>query len=270
MTPAAERGTTRNIMVTLDASESGRRALQTAARLAALTGAELEGVFVEDVNLLRLAELPFLREVRPWSLAEESLSSQRMQRELRTLARLAREMLEQTAMEMGIAYRFQVWRGHAAAATLVEAFSADILSLGRVSSLATAGQWTVTRARSRRHRAATAVVNVLFSKSDQSTRALTAACSLAQDLRANLSVLLPDGDPADTAKLQKRARKILARYGQTAQFVQLRGAGVQGLVQIARTCDNCVFIAEREHPLLLQSGLDQCLDVLGCPLLLVR
>lgn len=270
MTPTRKRDPTRNIMVALDASASGRQALQTAARLAALMGAELEGVFVEDINLLRLAELPFLREVRPWSLAEESISSQRMQRELQTLARLARQMLEQTAMEMGIEYSFRVWRGHAAATTLAETFSADIISLGRVSSLASTGHWTVTRTRARRYHQSVAVINVLFSETEQAKRALTAACSLAQDLQANLSILLPDSDQTDTAKLKKRAQKILDKLGQTAQFVPLHGAGVQALVQIARSCDSCVFMAEREHPLLQQSGLDQCLDALGCPVLLVR
>ncbi|MDX1698762.1 MAG: hypothetical protein R3308_10770, partial [Thiohalobacterales bacterium] len=243
MTPATRQESARHIVVTLEASESGHRALQTAARLAALMGAELEGVFVEDINLLRLAELPFLREVRPWSLVEEAMDSRRMQRELQTLARLARQMLEQTAMEMGIACRFQVWRGHAAAATLVETFSADILSLGRVSSLASSGSWSLGR--TRRYRDPTAVVNVLFSGTEQGARALAAACSLAKDLQAGLSVLLPDSGQAETVQLRERAQKILEDHGQPAQFVPLRGAVVQSLMQIARTRDSCVFVAER-------------------------
>jgi len=102
MTSAIEHTANRYIVVTLDASESGRPALQTAVRLAALLGAGLEGVFVEDINLIRLAGLPFLREVRPWSLADEEISTQRMQRELRTLARRAEQMLERVARETGV------------------------------------------------------------------------------------------------------------------------------------------------------------------------
>ncbi|MDH3900470.1 MAG: universal stress protein, partial [Gammaproteobacteria bacterium] len=122
MAPATEQASIRHIVVTLDASEPGRSALETAVRLAAILGAELEGIFVEDINLIRLAGLPFLREVRPWSLGEETISTQRMQRELRTLARHAERMLEQAAREMGVPWSFQVWRGRAGAETLAQTF----------------------------------------------------------------------------------------------------------------------------------------------------
>ena len=51
------------ILVALDESEDHQRVLQSAAEVAARLKAELRGLFVEDVNLLRLAELPCAREV---------------------------------------------------------------------------------------------------------------------------------------------------------------------------------------------------------------
>ena len=62
-TPEAARPP-RRIVVALDASSHSHAALAAAVALAGRLQAELQGIFVEDVNLLRLAELPFAREVR--------------------------------------------------------------------------------------------------------------------------------------------------------------------------------------------------------------
>ena len=270
MTSATEQHTTRHVVITLDASESGRPALDTAVRLAALTGAHLEGVFVEDINLIRLAELPFLRKLRPSSLVEEAISSQRMQLELRSLARQARRMLEQAAVEMGVHWSFQVWRGHAGAETLAETFSADILSLGRVSSLRYSGTWAASGLRARHRSEPLSHINVLFSDSEQDVRALTTACRLAGDLGTPVSVILPDTGKADLRSLRQKALAILEPCGQAARFVQLGGSGLQTLEQLTGMSGQCILIAGSGHTLLQQAGLDRCLDALTCPVLLVR
>lgn len=270
MTPAAEHAAIRHIVTTLDASESGRPALETAVRLAAVLGAELEGVFVEDINLIRLAGLPFLREVRPWSLAEEEISTERMQRELRTLARHAEQMLAQAAREMGVPWSFQVWRGRAEAASLARAFGADILSLGRISSLVSSRTWATTRPRSRQPREKDTAISVLFSDSEQAVRAVTTACSLAKDMDARLTVMLPKDQAEDLPGLKEKARIILELHEQPARFVKITGTDVQSLVQAAGASGISILITEAEHPLLQQASLEQCLEALFCPVLLVR
>jgi len=270
MTPATEHTAIRHIMVTLDASESGRPALQTAVRLAAILGAKLEGVFIEDINLIRLAGLPFLREVRLWSLAEETISTQRIQRELRTLARHAERMLEQVAREMDVPWSFQVWRGRAEATSLAQSFGADILSLGRVSSLVSSRAWATARPRTRLPHETVTSISVLFSDSEQAARAMATACSLAKDLDVGLTVLLPQNQAENVPGLKEKALTILDLHVQAARFVQITGTDVQSLVQAAGTPDISILITEAEHPLLQQAGLDQCMDALFCPVLLVR
>src|SRR3989304_3336351 len=51
----------KRIVVALDTGSLSRAAIETAARLAIGLRAELEALFVEDVNLRRLAALPFAR-----------------------------------------------------------------------------------------------------------------------------------------------------------------------------------------------------------------
>ncbi len=55
------------ILVALDASSDSRAAVEAAVNLAARFNAELTGIYVEDENLLRLADLPFVQEVGHFS-----------------------------------------------------------------------------------------------------------------------------------------------------------------------------------------------------------
>lgn len=267
MTPATKQSTVRRITVTLDASESGRLPLETAARLAVILGAELEGVFVEDINLIRLSGLPFLREVRPWSIADEQVSSQRMQRELRTLARRAEQMIERVASKTGVPWSFQVWQGRPEAASLLQAFGAEILSLGRISSRVSSRMLAPARRPTPPSRETdTTSISVLFSGSEQAARAVATACSLARDMGARLTIMLPAAVPA----LKEQALAILKQHGQVARFVELAGVDAQSLRLAADAAAPGILITEAEHPLLQQAGLDQCLDALFCSVLLIR
>lgn len=270
MTPASQQTENLHIVVTLDASEPGCLALETAVRLAAVLGAELEGVFIEDINLMRLAGLPFLREVRPWSLAEDTINTQRMQRELRMLARHAEQMLEQAAREMSIPWSFQIWRGHAEAASLTQTFSADIISLGRVSSLTASRMRATPRPRARQFSETVTAISVLFSGSEQAARALTTACCLAKDLGTRLTVLLPGNQTEGISGIKQEARAILESHEQASRFLQLPGTGMQSLVQATAASGAGVLIAETGHPLLQQAGLDRFLEAISCAVLLVR
>jgi len=270
MTPATKPTAIRRITVTLDASESGRPPLETAARLAAILGAELEGVFVEDINLIRLSGLPFLREFRPWSIADEQISSQRMQRELRTLARRAEQMLERVARESGVPWSFQVWQGRPEAASLLKAFGAEILSLGRISSRVSSHMFAPARRLTPPSRKPDTSISVLFSGSEQAARAVATACSLARDMGARLTVMLPAIPAQAVPALKEQALAILKQHGQVARFVELAGVDAQSLRLAADATGPSILITEAEHPLLQQAGLDQCLDALFCPVLLIR
>ena len=270
MTPVVEQFPVKRITVTLDASESGRAPLETAVRLAAITGAELEGVFVEDINLMRLPGLPFLREVRPWSLSGEEMSTQRMQRELRTLARRAEQMLERAARELGVSWSFQVWRGRAEAASLASAFGADVLSLGRVSSLVSSRVFATTRGVALHNRKVDTSISVLFSDTEQGVRAVATACSLAKDMNARLTVMLPAVAFEEMQVLREKAIAILKPHEQVARLVQITGTDARSLVRATGASGISILVTEAEHPLLQQAGLDQCLEALFCPVLLVR
>ena len=85
----------RRILVAVDASPHSLAALDAALRLAADLEAEVIGLFVEDINLLRLAGMPFASEVRTSSAATYELSSGGMEAGMRAQAARARRLVQQ-------------------------------------------------------------------------------------------------------------------------------------------------------------------------------
>lgn len=259
----------RRIVVTLESCERERTALDIAVRAAAALGAELEGVFVEDINLIRLSGLPFLREVRAWSLIEQGLSTQTMERELRTLARQAEHMFLEAARAMGVAASFRVWRGRATVETFEASFGADILTVR-------GGPRSFHRCLSARQfrlsvtRPPPSPVNVLYSASPAGDRALGAACSLARSQGAGVHVLLAV-QATSASDPQARAEKIVAQAGLAARFTHLGEGDVAGVARAVRaTGTDSVLVAPATHPLFEHGGVSRCLEALPCPVLFVR
>ena len=103
-------GPIERVVVTLDAASENRAAIDTAARLAARTGAALHGVFVEDEELLHLAALPFARQITIGTGAEK-LSSDDIALQLRAEAARARRELTAAARSYRVDCTFEVIRG---------------------------------------------------------------------------------------------------------------------------------------------------------------
>ena len=70
----------RSILVALDDACSDHETMETAAHLAADLHAELQGLYIEDVDLLRMAALPFTEEITTASGMARPIDAQSMER----------------------------------------------------------------------------------------------------------------------------------------------------------------------------------------------
>ena len=119
------------ILVALDASSHSLAALEAAADLAASFDAELIGLFVEDVNLLRLADLPFTREIGLFSARRRQIEIHEVERQLRGQARRVRRTFTVVTQSMEVHGTFRVARGAITSKLLDAAADADMIILGR-------------------------------------------------------------------------------------------------------------------------------------------
>lgn len=268
MSAADPGGRIRRVAVALDASPHSLQGLALAAGIAAALNAELEGVFVEDTELLRLAGLPFMRELRVATLCESALDADRLQRELRAAARGVRERLERTAVELGLAWSFRVWRGDLEAEILGAALDAELFALGRI------GRFAPLRRRPRpivpKHRGGGLLVGVLYSGSEGATRALSIAVELGIRHAASLVVILQPATRADAATLRNRVLEQLGTLREQTRLVSLEGADAAGLAATGRNLGIDLLILDETNPILARASLWTSLETLGCPVAIGR
>lgn len=124
--------TVRRVLVALDTSPGSRSALSSAARLAQRMRAELAGIFVEDIDLLNWASLPFARETSLASATSRALVGGEIERELRRQAEQAESDLSGLARRLGLSWSFRVARGRVAVELLDAALETDVLALGMI------------------------------------------------------------------------------------------------------------------------------------------
>lgn len=122
---------TARIVVALDTSRQSLAALEEAAFLAALMQAELESLFVEDINLLHLCGFPFCNQIGSYTATPRRVDNRAMERQLRGLANRLRAETARIAQQARVPWQFRVRRGAVAAELLEAAESALFLSLGR-------------------------------------------------------------------------------------------------------------------------------------------
>lgn len=230
-----ELWTIRRILVALDASTNSRAALATAVQLAETLRSEVHGLFVEDINLVRLAELPFVREVLFAAPTLRQLEREEIQRKLRARAAVLRRELEELTSEHKITGRFLVIRGAVerellAAATEMEA---DLLAVGRLgNSIVQRGRLGST-ARAVVTRSASAVLLVktdvesgpivaLYDGSATGRRALSLAARLTGP-SGDLRVLVWGLDENEAFERRQFAAQMMETLGAHAQFQHLSG-----------------------------------------------
>ena len=247
----------RRIAVTLDACQVSSSTLEEAVLLAARMGAQLEGIFVEDIDLIQLAELPFLREVRSVSRSEIAINLTRMEQELRVLARRAERLLGEHAARQNVSWSFRIWRGSIDTELLTADTDADVFALIRMGT-------TLARP------ATTKAVSVVFTGTDASMRALETAMSLTTDPYKELNILLPAENEAEAMRLQELATRQLDEQAANADFIPLKDGSLNDVLEVLADSNSAVLIVERDNKLLHAPSLRRSLNNLNCPVLIVR
>lgn len=268
-----------HVLVALDGSPQSRAALQAATNLAAILGADVTGVFVEDQNLIRMAELPFAREVRWFSGEPRAMAPRALKRSLRAQAARVRKELIQRAESLGLAWQFERRLGHTIEVLLARARQADIVVLGRASQRARRKVGSTAQALIRAPGSPTLIlpedaqlparILVLYDGSSIAEHVLQAGAALAANFGQGISVLIVAPDKPSAAGLQQECAEKLRGFQLQADYRWLvspsRGDLARALEVVGAIAVVPPLIRARETV-----GLTRLIDQLGCPILIVH
>ena len=273
MSNAEKTVSIRRIAIALGSEAPEARALDRIARLAAGMQAEMAGLFVEDIDLLHLAALPFAAEFCRFTQRHRPLQSAEMERQLRIQAAAARRALAAAAERAGVKWSFRVTRGSVVALLLRAAAEVDLLALGasrrfllRERDLGFAVEAAAHRAL--RAEAADRPVVVVCDATAAGKRALEVARDLADADGRALTVLLVAPDRQAVEQLHRDAA---LRIGERkAQYRQVVEPAVGTLLTAVRSQNAAMLVLPTSQPVLETSAFRLLREALTCPALLVR
>jgi nucleotide-binding universal stress UspA family protein len=279
--PEAEQGKPiRRILVALDASPHSLAAMQVAIELAAQLGAQVDGLFVEDITLLNLSDLPMARELVAYATRARHLDRMRMAEQLQLQARMARKALAEVAEKAQVQWSFRVARGIISAELLAAAEEMDLILLGRTgwsnrrrvgsTTLAVASQSGRHTFIIRRGAHLGLPVGIVYDGSIHAQKAMNTAVDLLRYQEGYLIIIIRAQDLETARLLQTEIAAWVRERNLHAHYRWLVGedlVGLNSLIQEER-CGILVLPAEVEA--LQGDKLQPVLDQVQCPVLLVH
>lgn len=219
----------RRILVALDASPASLEGLKTAAELAERLNAELFGLFVEDIDLLRAVELPFAQEIGYLSQVGRRLEPSRLEQQLRGQAEQIRRALAAAADRRGLTWNFRTIRGPVARELISAGTEADLIVMGRSgrSFLGSRRVGSAVRAVIAQRRGLTMILHrccepdqpvVVYDGTETARKALDAALHFMVDRQGPISVFLLADSKAEAQAFREAVAEQLKPHGLKARF----------------------------------------------------
>jgi nucleotide-binding universal stress UspA family protein len=219
------------IVVAIDSSTHAAAAADSAATLAAQFHAELEGIFVQDVNLARLAALPIGREIRFLTGEARDFTTEALNMQNREQETSARNALSAAADRARISHEFHVIQGHIELEVLNAAKNADLLILGIGDFPGTRGLSLGVTPRSLAEQVSSSVLIskpnsqnlteplVWYDGTAGARRALDAAIQVTGTTRGDITVLVVAQDLDRAAILRKEVDERLGQAHRVPRFL---------------------------------------------------
>ena len=270
------------IVVAIDSSAHAAAALEAAATLAADLHAELEGVFVEDINLARLAALPVGREIQFLTGQARDFTTAALETQNKEQEFSARRALAAAAARARITHVFRVARGQVDVEVISAAGNADLLILGMGGrSLGGRGRLGNT-ARAAAERAPYSVLIskpggrsigaplVCYDGSNGAKRALEAAVRLSGVREKGITVLIIAPDMDQAAALRQEIDDRFASLPVRPKFLHSAHPAPDQMCRFATQSGADILVIGADCDLI--TGMDKLkmLEQIACPVLLVR
>ncbi len=207
----------RRIVVMQQTWRAGDTLLHAAADAATRMNTELNGLFIEDINLLNLAGMPFACEVCFPSATRREMDVGRLESSFRALAGEARRSLETVARRTALRSSFRVARGSLLAELLAAASETDVVVAGPLSRISALPELSVV---------------CLASVARAAVAALIEA--LAPRVRGSITVVVLEADTDTALHWETEVRELLGRNGLARRVRVLAPRNEQELDRLLR------------------------------------
>jgi hypothetical protein len=281
-----ESGTSeiRTILVTLGSCAQDESVLLSAAELAATLKAELRVLYIQDMGLMRFAELPIAAEVITYTASERRVDRVRLEREMEARAkRISRELAE-LAEQRHVRWSFKTVRGLGESEILAASEHADMLIVNRkmgrmlvrrdqlgstAAVIVTKSQRSVVLLEEHAHLDRPLVV--LVESLERDRKALMIAIRLSHDDRRKLVVLVNAPNLNTYQQIKTDTEQWLSGQQRHAEFSWLPKLNAHALANKLWQAGSGVLVVSAQTPLMPDpQSLAALMIELKFPIVLVR
>ncbi len=277
----------RRILVAFDWGSEHVAAVETVTALAARLRAELKAMFVEDIDLLRLAEHPHVFAFSTLSASGEQLAAEHLRRVLRGRLARSRQAIEEAAARRQIRCAFEVRQGRLLVEALGAASDEDLVI---VSWQAGSGgpSWVsgrpppaaIARALAEAHARSVLLLHpdapddgpvlVAFDGSDAARAAFAAGAEIADRDGGQIEVALLSGRVEQAKDWAEEISALLTGSPLRARFVHLPPLGLESLCPLATRQRASLIVLPADLALAERDAGGRALERVACSVLLVR
>ncbi|MDF1515381.1 MAG: universal stress protein [Anaerolineae bacterium] len=273
----------RRIVVALDASPHSYAALEAAVRLASLFKADLLGLYVEDINVLRLAELPFVREVGAFSTTTRRVQKKDLERQFRMRTLEISDRIAALASQQGVQQTFRVSRGKVLPEILEVSSDADVLIVGKTGwSQIKCRRWGSTARAIYADETPRLVmllqngtelagpIMLVYDGSPLAQKALEVAAVLHEKRHGPLHVLVLVNGEKRAPDLLAEVASMLQDFGTEGHYQTLVESNIPKLARVIQSATFGTLILPDKVKLLQDDALLTLLEEIDIPILLVK
>ncbi len=282
----------RRVVVAFDWGSENAGAVELVTALAERLRAELKAMFVEDIDLMRLAEHPHVFAFSALSATGQQLAADHLRRVLRSRLARSREAIEAAAQRRQLKYAFEVRQGRLLAEALKAAESEDLVILSWTAGGGTtsfgpgqAPPVVIAQALAEAHARSVLLLHpeapaggalvLAYDGSAGADAALLAALEVADEDGGSIEVALLSGRTAEVERWASAIRQTLADYPARggrfrARLIALPGGGLEDVCRTAARLGASLIVLGADLALAQHDAGRRALERVGCSVLLVR
>lgn len=283
----------RRVVVAFDWGSENAGAVEVVTALAERLRAELKAMFVEDIDLMRLAEHPHVFAFSTLTATGQQLAAEQLRRVLRMRLARSRDAIEAAARRRQLKYAFEVRQGRLLAEALKGASDEDLVILSWAAA-GPAPSWStgqppplvIAQALAEAHARSVLLLHpqapaggplvLAYDGSTEADAALLAALEIADQDGGVIDVALLSGRTADIERWAQAIQATLGAYGPgagrsfRARLISLPSGGLEDVCRTAARLNASLIVLGADLALAQRDAGRRALERVGCSVLLVR
>lgn len=273
--------TVERILVSLDSSTHSYSALKAAVELAHHYNARLKGVFIHDSNLLKLANLPFLKEVGEYTAITREISMDGITHGMIVQSRWITQTFHKLTNQSGLRGDFEILHGNVHQIVDRETDNCDLLVMGKSGTnplgrprLGSTAKLVIKKGKKplllvEENNQLGYPVFVLFDDSPLGWVSLETGRDLL-DPGENLNILISENNLEEFNDHQKKIRAWAVEKQLNIAFQIYSTDSFDRFLEKIHQLKTGLFIIPNVFDNLIQITIEKCLKNISLPILLIQ